>query len=191
MARTTNYEKLYKTYQKRRANLYNQGKPMKEQLSLSMFAVTYEAMKIEYQEQGYKTPTKNILQNLTRSEIDYDFTMNQAKALKGYLSKFYEEGLSEDIETFKEQIKMAKTRVERQQIKESFLEEHQGMNISNITQTGKINFNFHIESIRLNTGDYQIKEAIRAYNEELKSQGITNSYDRKKLITQYFFGDSL
>ena len=191
MSRSTNYEKLYKTYQSRRAKLYSKGKPMKEQLSLSMFAVTYESMKYEYQTQGYKSPTKNILQNLTRSEIDYDFTRNQAKHLKGYLNQYFEDNLQDQIEIFKEQIKKANTRQERQEIKQKLIEENSNIPISNITYSGNVKFKINIEGIRLNLDGYNIRDVISKYNDQLKNEGITNSYDRKKLITQYFFGDSL
>lgn len=77
-----NYEKLYRTYQKRRDILYKQGKPLEEQLSLPMFAATYEGMKQQYKKLGYKSPTKNIIQNLTRQEIAYDFSLKQARALR-------------------------------------------------------------------------------------------------------------
>ena len=194
MAREPDYEKLYKTYQRRRSKMYFSGKRMKEQLSFEMFSVTYEAMKEEYKELGYKTPTKNIIQNLVRKDIDYDFSLNQARELRNYLEKYYEEGLAEDVEAFKEQIKQAKSREERRQIKQAFLEEHQGANISNITEKKdgeiKVKFNFKIEQIRFNIGELDIKDVIKTYNNELKARGITNSYDRKKLITQYFFGGS-
>jgi hypothetical protein len=89
MPRKTNYFQLYKTYQKRRAQLYSKDLPMKEQLSISNFAVTYEQMKKAYKDLGYKSPTKNIIQNLTRSEIDYDWSRSQAKNLKDYIVKNY------------------------------------------------------------------------------------------------------
>lgn len=82
-----NYEKLYRTYQKRRDILYKQGKPLEEQLSLPMFAATYEGMKQQYKELGYKSPTKNIIQNLTRQEIAYDFSLKQARALRPLLEE--------------------------------------------------------------------------------------------------------
>ena len=91
--RKSNYEKLYKTYQKRRNLLFKQGKPLKEQLSLPMFKATYEGMKQYYKDLGYKSPTKNIIQNLTRQEIDYDFSLKQARALRPLL----EEKLGFDI----------------------------------------------------------------------------------------------
>ena len=52
-----------------------------------MFAATYEGMKQQYKELGYKSPTKNIIQNLTRQEIAYDFSLKQARALRPLLEE--------------------------------------------------------------------------------------------------------
>lgn len=87
MARKRNYEQLYKTYQRRRERLYSSGKDIDSQLDYSHFILTYESMYEQYKEQGYKTPTKNIIQNLTNAEIQYDWSFQQAREIKKYFKE--------------------------------------------------------------------------------------------------------
>ena len=50
MARKRNFEKLYKTYQRRRERLYSSGKDLDSQLDYNHFVLTYVSMYEEYKE---------------------------------------------------------------------------------------------------------------------------------------------
>lgn len=94
--RKHNWESLYKTYLGRRKKIISQGKEVDEKLSINEFATNYSAMEKYYRGQGYKTPTKNIIQNMTNAEIYYDWSFNQAKALRQYIVEAVKKKTGED-----------------------------------------------------------------------------------------------
>lgn len=79
--RKRNWKALYRTYSNRREMLEDDGKVLDSKLTLDNFIKSYASYEKEYRTKGYKTPTKNIIQNLTNSEIYYDFSFDQARKM--------------------------------------------------------------------------------------------------------------
>lgn len=80
--RKRDWKSLYRTYVSRRDKLSDSGKLLKSELTMDDFIASYLSIEKEYRTQGYKSPTKNIIQNLTNSEIDYDFSFEQARRMR-------------------------------------------------------------------------------------------------------------
>lgn len=79
-----NWNKLYKTYEKRYAKqekVSNRlGVPIDRKYNKAEFKTTYIAMEADFEASGKKVP--NITQNLTRNQMLYKYTPQQARFVR-------------------------------------------------------------------------------------------------------------